>query len=139
MSEPGRMSDAQEGAEEQSQEATSRGRAGRVPQYGLLIDYEYCTGCYACQVACAQEHQWPAGLSGIRVHEVVQNLPNDRAYLTYLPFPTELCVLCAARTRKGLLPACVQHCLAACMRYGRLEDLVKEMSKPRLVLWVPRA
>ncbi|MFC1640021.1 4Fe-4S binding protein [Gemmatimonadota bacterium] len=23
------------------------------PEYGLLIDYEYCTGCHACEVACA--------------------------------------------------------------------------------------
>jgi Fe-S-cluster-containing dehydrogenase component len=67
---------------------------------GLLIDYEYCTGCYACQVACAQEYNWPAGMGGIRVIEMVQNLPRDKNYLTFLPFPTELCVLCAARTKK---------------------------------------
>lgn len=107
--------------------------------YGLLIDYEYCTGCYTCQVACAQEHGWPAGMSGIRVIEYVQNLPNDKAYLTYIPFPTELCVLCAARTKKGLQPACVQHCMAACMKYGKIEELAREMGKkPRMVLWSPR-
>ena len=55
------------------------------------------------------------------------------------PFPTELRVLCAGRTKQGLQPACVQHCMAACMKYGRLEDLVKEVSqKPRQVLWAPR-
>jgi len=70
-------------------------------EYGLLIDYEYCTGCYSCQVACAQEYQWPAGMGGIRVIEIEQKLPNNRAYLTYLPFPTELCILCAPRTKEG--------------------------------------
>jgi Fe-S-cluster-containing dehydrogenase component len=76
----------------------------------------------------------------MRVIEVVQNLPNDKAYLTYLPFPTELCILCAPRTRKGLEPACVKHCMASCMRYGRIEELAEEMSKkPRMVLWVPRS
>lgn len=113
-------------------------RKSKAPEYGLLIDYEYCTGCYACQVACAQEHHWPAGMGGIRVQEIVENLPNDKSYLAYIPFPTELCVLCAARTRKGLQPACVQHCMAACMRYGRIEDLAKEITKPRMVLWAPR-
>ena len=103
-------------------------RKAKAPEYGLLIDYEYCTGCYACQVAC---------MGGIRVQEIVQALPNDRSYLTFIPFPTELCSLCAARTRKGLQPACVQHCMAACMRHGRLEDLTKEMTKPRMVLWAP--
>jgi Fe-S-cluster-containing dehydrogenase component len=106
---------------------------------GLLIDYEYCTGCYACQVACAQEYKWPAGMSGMKVIEVVQNLPKDRAYLAYLPFPTELCTLCASRTKKGLEPACVKHCMAACIKYGRVEELAGEMGqKPRMVLWAPR-
>ena len=108
-------------------------------KHGLLIDYEYCTGCFACQVACAQEYKWPAGISGMRVMEVVQQLPKDRAYLAYLPFPTELCVLCAGRTRKGLQPTCVQHCMASCIKYGPIEDLAREMAKkPRMVLWSPR-
>ena len=106
---------------------------------GLLIDYEYCTGCYACQVACAQEYGWPAGMSGMKVIEVVQELPKGKAYLAYLPFPTELCTLCAGRTKKGLEPACVQHCMAACMKHGKLTELAKEIGqKPRMVLWSPR-
>ena len=110
----------------------------RAPENGLLIDYEYCTGCFACQVACQQEHHHPAGMGGIRVQEIVQTLPGDKAYLSYIPFPTELCVLCAARTRKGQQPACVQTCMAGCMKYGTIEELAKEMTKPRMVLWAPR-
>jgi len=107
--------------------------------HGLLIDYEYCTGCHTCEIACSQEHGWPAGMAGIKVIEVVQKLPHDKAYLAFLPFPTELCVLCAARTRKGLEPACVQHCMAACMKFGTIEELAKEMgAKARMVLWAPR-
>ena len=124
----------------ESTEAPGReDRPPKKPESGLLIDYEYCTGCFACQVACAQEHRWPAGMGGIRVHEIVQKLPDDRSYLMFMPVPTELCVLCAARTRKGLQPACVQHCLSGCMKYGRIEDLAKEMTKARMVLWAPRA
>lgn len=111
----------------------------KKPENGLLIDYEYCTGCFACQVACAQEHHWPAGMGGITVLEIVQNLPKDKAYLNFLPFPTELCVLCAPRTRKGLEPACAQHCMASVITYGALPDLAKELGKkPRMVLWSPR-
>ena len=114
--------------------------SGRKPEYGLLIDYEYCTGCHACEVACAQEYRRPPGMAGIQVIEVIQKMPRDRAYLAYLPFPTELCVLCRPRTRKGLQPACVQHCMAACMKYGCIEELAKDMgTKPRMVLWSPRA
>lgn len=109
------------------------------PKNGLLIDYEYCTGCRSCQVACAQEYNWPAGMGGIQVNEIVQNLPNDGAYLAYVPFPTELCILCRPRMKKGLKPACVQHCMAECMTFGPVENLAKQMSKKsRMVLWVPK-
>ena len=36
---------------------------------GLLIHYDYCTGCHSCEVACQQEHDFPAGKCGIRVTE----------------------------------------------------------------------
>ena len=108
-------------------------------EYGLLVNYEYCTGCFACVVACSQEYGWPAGMAGMKVMEVVENLPNDKAYLAFLPFPTELCVLCAGRRKEGLQPACVQHCMAACLRCGPIEDLAREMGgKKRMVLWKPR-
>lgn len=111
----------------------------KKPQYGLLIDYEYCTGCHTCQVACCQEYGWEAGMSGMRVIEVVQKLPKGKAYLCFIPFPTELCVLCAARTRKGLKPACVQHCMANVITWGPLDELAKRLGeKSRMVLWSPR-
>ena len=107
-------------------------------KYGLLIDYEYCTGCYTCQVACAQEHQWPAGMGGIQVLETIQQLPSGKPYLAFIPIPTHLCTLCAHRTRNGLEPACVKHCMARCMTYGPLDELAKEMTqKAKTVLWSP--
>jgi Fe-S-cluster-containing dehydrogenase component len=109
-------------------------------EHGLLIDYEYCTGCYACQVACAQEYKWPKGMGGIRVMECEENLPNSKHYLKFIPVPTELCILCLPRTRQGLKPACVQTCMAACIKYGTLDELLEEMKKKsRQVLWAPRA
>jgi Fe-S-cluster-containing dehydrogenase component len=109
-------------------------------EYGLLIDYDYCTGCHTCEVACAQEFGHPPGIRGIRVLEVEQKLPNDGAYLSYIPFPTETCVLRPHLTREGCEPACVKHCMSGCMKYGRIEELAGELrEKPRMVLWTPRA
>ena len=59
-------------------------------------------------------------------------------YLACFPFPTETCILCPHLTKKGLKPACVKHCMAACMKYGRVGDLAAEVGKKsRMVLWVP--
>ncbi len=113
----------------------------KKPEYGLLIDYEYCTGCHACEVACAQEFHREAGIiKGIEVLEVEQKLPmNRRTSLIYrFRLSNAFCVRTAPR--RGIDPACVRHCMAACMKYGRIEELAKEMQrKPRMVLWVPRA
>ena len=106
---------------------------------GLLIDYEYCTGCRACEVACKQEYNHPPGVGGMKVMEILQQLPKEKMYLSYVPFPTEMCILCAPRMKLGKPPACVKHCMADCIRYGAVEELSKEAEKKaRMVLWVPR-
>jgi len=105
---------------------------------GLLIDYEYCTGCQSCVIACKQEHGYPVGKWGIKVHEFKQET-FDKVEIDYLPFPTDLCNLCASRTSEGELPSCVKHCQAACMKFGELAELVKFMEdKPKTVLFAPR-
>ena len=105
---------------------------------GLLIDYDYCSGCQSCVVACKQEHGYGAGKFGIKVDEKVFLDPDkpDSIRIDYVPFPTEFCDLCRARTVSGEQPACVKHCQAWCMYYGPLSDLVKLMEdKPRSVLY----
>ena len=105
---------------------------------GLMINYEYCTGCHSCEVACKQEHQYPVGRGGINLSEIITERPDQSLRIDYLPFPTLYCNLCPARTAKGELPSCVKHCQAACMYYGTLPQLAKLMEKrPRSVLFVP--
>jgi len=109
-----------------------------MPKYGLLIEYNYCTGCHACEVACQQEHDFPAGKNGITVTEYVYET-STKLSIDYLPFLTDLCDLCIQRNREGEEPACVKHCQAACMQFGYLGELVKEMEKrPKMVLYTPR-
>ena len=38
--------------------------------YGLLINYEYCTGCKSCEMACSVEHDIPIGKFGIKLEQV---------------------------------------------------------------------
>ncbi len=106
-----------------------------MARHGLLIDYEYCTGCHSCEVACKQEHDYPAGKWGIKVSEIITE-GSDKPRIDYIPFPTEFCDLCGKRTSRGELPACVKHCQAWCMYYGTVAELAKAMEdKPRSVLF----
>ena len=109
-----------------------------MAKYGLLIDDNYCTGCHTCEVACQQEHQFPAGRCGIKVTEYEYETLTALA-IDYLPYPTDLCDLCIGRHKEGLPPACVKHCQSRCMTFGPLGELVKEMeARPKMVLFAPR-
>jgi len=110
-----------------------------MPKYGLLIDYEFCIGCHACEIACAMEHNLPPGKWGIKVVEFgpQENAPG-KWEITYIPYPTELCDLCADRTGRGKLPSCVHHCEAAVMEFGTIEELSQKITKPKMLLWVPK-
>lgn len=109
-----------------------------MKKYGLLIDYNYCTGCHTCEVACQQEHDFPVGKNGIQVTEYEYET-HTKVSIDNLPFPTDLCDLCINRYQQGEEPACVKHCQSRCMKFGYLSDLVAEMEeRPKMVLFAPR-
>jgi Fe-S-cluster-containing dehydrogenase component len=108
-----------------------------MPRYGLLVEYEYCTGCQSCVVACKQEHNYPAGIGGIKMNEI--HTEGGRLRTDYLPFPTKYCDLCGERVADGGQPACVKACQASTMWYGELAELAKIMEdKPNAALFTPR-
>ena len=109
---------------------------------GLLINYEYCTGCLTCEMACSVEHDIPIGRYGIKVEEVGPwEYEPKKWQLDCVPIPTDECDLCAARLKKGKTPTCVKHCQALCIEYGPVDELAAKMTdaKVKYVLYVPKA
>jgi Fe-S-cluster-containing dehydrogenase component len=110
-----------------------------MPRHGLMIDYEFCSGCHTCEVACKQEHDYPVGRGGIHLSEITTELPNGRLRIDYVPFPTAYCDLCAKRVAGGEAPACVKHCQAEAMYFGPVTDLAEVMKeKSHCVMFTPR-
>ena len=54
-------------------------------EYGLFIDYEYCSGCNACLTACKMEHDMPESDFGIRIF---QDGPVQYLSLIHICIPT---------------------------------------------------
>ena len=108
--------------------------------YGLLIDYEYCTGCQSCEVTCKEEHGYPVGVWGIRVFDDGPwEIEPKRINWNKIPVPTDLCDLCVERTDTGREPICVHHCLANVISYGLVQELAKKLEdKPKQMLFVPQ-
>jgi len=111
-----------------------------MARYGLLIDYEYCTGCHTCELACSKEHGIPLGQWGIKLAEIGPwQISEDNWQWSYIPVPTKQCNLCGERVAKGEQPTCAKHCQAAVIRFGPVEEMAKEMeNKSQMVLFAPK-
>lgn len=76
-----------------------------MAEYGLLVDYEWCTGCHSCEMACAVEHGFPQGQCGVVVCEVgpwSYGPENDRWQVGYRRrSPTSATCALRARLRAG--------------------------------------
>ena len=113
---------------------------------GILINYDYCTGCHSCEVACKKELGLPEGEFGIKLTETgpweYEGEPAGpgRWEWTWLPVLTKACDLCEDRVAKGKMPMCVQHCQAWCLYHGEVDELARKIDgTSRCALLVPAA
>jgi molybdopterin-containing oxidoreductase family iron-sulfur binding subunit len=69
-------------------------------RYGMVIDLDKCTGCGACMVACAVEHNVPpahpnatdrTGITPLRVYPVRNNANGSGQQALFLPLPCQQC------------------------------------------------
>lgn len=105
---------------------------------GLLVDYEYCTGCHTCEMACKVEHGFGEGVWGIKLSQIGPYAMGEEKWdFHYVPVPTGLCDLCEERTDEGRWPTCVHHCQAQVIEYGDVEELAQRANKRYMVLFVP--
>ena len=101
---------------------------------GILVNYDFCTGCHSCEVACKKVRNLSEGEFGIKLAEIGpfefkgQHEPNKMEWC-YMPVLTKACDMCQSRTAKGKMPMCVQHCQAWCMYYGEIDDLAKKIDE----------
>ena len=77
---------------------------------GILINYDYCTGCHSCEVACKKELGLPEGELGVKLSETgpyeysAEDKGPGRWEWTWLPVITKACDLRESRTAKGKMP-----------------------------------
>lgn len=112
-------------------------------KFGLLINYDFCTGCHTCEMACKKEYGLAQDEFGIKVVEYGpvkhENKSEKKWEWIYMPMPTELCTLCSERIAEGKLPTCVHHCQAKVMQFGTIDELAEVMkTTPKTVLFAPK-
>ena len=93
-------------------------------QKGLVASLELCVGCFACEVACKQEHNLAEGQKGIRVVTLGPYEINDELAMDFVPMATDRCDLCEDRTSAGERPFCAQICPTQALRYYSDEKIL---------------
>ncbi len=99
----------------------------KEPDGITVIDYNWCIGCRYCMAACpywARRFNWnapevPAEELNPRMH-YLGNRPRAIGVV-------EKCTFCVQRTRKGLLPVCLEACPTGARIFGNLLDPESEI------------
>lgn len=103
----------------------------------LLVDYEFCYGCHACEMACKTAHAFGEGECGIQVIQLgPRPIGDGRWEFSFVPIPTDLCDMCSERQEAGKMPTCVHHCNAKVIEWGSVEELSQRAStKAKMALY----
>lgn len=99
----------------------------KEPDGIVVVDYAWCIGCRYCEAACpyhARRFNW-------HTPEIPADEINpDQGYLSNRIRPkgvVEKCTFCLHRTRRGLLPACLEACPTGSRVFGNLLDPKSEL------------
>lgn len=98
-------------------------------EYGMLVDWQWCTGCHSCEVACQMELGLPVGQSGVVLQDMGHwplEEGSDEWQLGYLPTFNIVCDTCKERRSLGKVPTCVQHCQAQCLEFGPIDEMAEK-------------
>jgi len=110
-----------------------------MSNYALIIDYKYCTGCHTCEIACRKEKSFTIDEYGIKVTEQGPIKLGGKWMYDFVPIPSSLCDVCEDRINANKKPACVHHCLSACMTAVPVEKVSEIMADKgnKVVCFIP--
>ena len=104
--------------------------------YAMFIDYEYCSGCHTCEVACQKEQGLEPEQFGIQLAEIgPEHITGKRWQRDNLPYPLDRCDACIKRLEAGKKASCEQHCQADCIRVGELADMAALLTADHQVVF----
>ena len=81
----------------------------------ILVDIDLCVGCFACEVACKQEHNLP---QGPKLMKVVQAGPKEIGGKLVMDFVPMHCRHCEN-------PPCIEACPVAALSHKQKEDSIE--------------
>ena len=103
---------------------------------GMLIDYDYCTGCHSCEVSCKERIDLAEDEWGIKLADNGPWRYSETDWeWNHVPIPAEHCDFCKDRIAAGKKALCELHCQALVITVGPLDELMQKMTKKKMVLF----
>ena len=93
-------------------------------EMGLVVNIDLCMGCFACEVACKQEHGILDGHSPMKVVTLGPYEVNGELAMDFVPIATDECNLCVHRTDRGERPSCAEVCPTQALKLCSDEEIL---------------
>lgn len=110
-----------------------------MSKIGILIDLEYCVGCYGCQSACNDYNKLPLGETYLKQYNAKPHMVDGELSMFMCPIPYNL-DKCAECVEQEDVAACQAICISKSIyvdELDKLQEKAKELGS-RTVLFQPR-
>ncbi|RDB63211.1 hypothetical protein C1878_04930 [Gordonibacter sp. 28C] len=91
---------------------------------GMLVDLDFCVGCYACQSACSDHWDLPVGSSYLKVMNCKPEEVDGRLKMFLCPIPYSL-DRCAQCVEFGEGASCAKICIGKALAVGEAGELAE--------------
>jgi Fe-S-cluster-containing dehydrogenase component len=106
----------------------------------MLIDLEFCVGCYACQTACQDYYELSVEETylrcfGMKEHKCDIVDGNEMMFLAPYPYDLEKCAYCFEQ--EGGIAPCTPQCMAKAIHVDEIDKLreLADKSKWRTLIY----
>ncbi len=96
-----------------------------MKKMGLLVDLDFCMGCWACQSACNEKNKLPLGQTYLRMLNNKVEEVDGELMVRKFPVPLEL-DHCAECVPDGKQPVCARICIGKALTFGDPEALLQK-------------
>jgi len=100
-------------------------------QIGVLVELDYCVGCYTCQSACQNYNNLPLKETYLRCLIMKPEFVNGDyvSFMCPIPYNLEGCVICMER--EGGAAPCTKTCIGRALHISDMEAIIEKSRNSR--------
>lgn len=99
-----------------------------MAKVAVMVEMDYCVGCWACQSACSNNNKLPVGQTYLRLIKNQAEEVDGELRLYSFPYPLDLekCGVCVQHKSP---PTCVSICMSNALAIGDVDSILEKAKK----------